>query len=746
MATQLNPEVIFRATPMLVNKGESVTLSWRAKNVSNCRIERDLQRKVDLTGEHKIELIDENKLFEIICSGSKGEIKKLLSIQIKRLADSSKHPLDTLAPGHWFELENSSYISNYPSNMPKSVVANGGPVNIVDAWGGAAFDTSRNRLMISGGGHHDYWGNDIFAFDVNSLTWVWLYSHSDRIPHSDFYNKSYPSRDDNFSKWLPYYKRLQVYSDNSPSASHTYDSLIYLPPPFDELVFLGGTQHKRIHRFNIDKQTWKFPKTSLLSARAGLISAVNTVTGEAYAHSVGDGDRFFQAIDFTKDTVDKLSEQRGWMDYSYTGALSTKNEKFYYLGNGHFFEIDLRTGNRRSVNALGDKSIEKKGQNPGVVYLEDQHKIVAWSGGRDIFVYDPLTNYWTKLKAFGNKSITPGPANKNGTFGRFAYIPSKKAFVLLNQGKGNIFFYRMQHDYPKLQLKSSRRLRPYKPIILEGESIEFVWQSQNTISCSLDGPQHFKDLPTSGRITLSALKTSARHVLKCIGDDGQIIQRMIVVDVITKGPVVDYSFDDISENKIADSSINQNNAFIAGQFEVVRNQNNTSNAIKLTGAKSQLTGTINKGYLNKKNTALTIGTRIFLPQLTKGTHEVFLRFGNKSQNKRQINIATNKFQSIRAGIAYGSEISKSLSHQANSWCDIFLVYDGRLIKLYVDGKLLSGVFHKKGEVQFGPKLTLHNLAKGKTIVDHLSIWQRALTEQEIREWAPNQSQTDKHAL
>ena len=44
----------------------------------------------------------------------------------------------------------------------------------ITAWTGAAFDKRRQRLLVSGGGHNDYGGNEVYAFSLMDLKWLRL--------------------------------------------------------------------------------------------------------------------------------------------------------------------------------------------------------------------------------------------------------------------------------------------------------------------------------------------------------------------------------------------------------------------------------------------------------------------------------------------------------------------------------------------------------------------------------------------
>ena len=63
------------------------------------------------------------------------------------------------------ELPNTKIRSVLPSAQQI-----GNPANIVDAWNGAAVDAKRNRLIVWGGGHNDYYGNEVYALELSTMS------------------------------------------------------------------------------------------------------------------------------------------------------------------------------------------------------------------------------------------------------------------------------------------------------------------------------------------------------------------------------------------------------------------------------------------------------------------------------------------------------------------------------------------------------------------------------------------------
>jgi len=75
-------------------------------------------------------------------------------------------------------------------------------------------DSKRDRLLLWGGGHHDYYGNEVYAFNLGDFTW-------DRVT-----DPSPPLNPGFVSNPTPCDR---VLADGNPNARHTYYNLDYIP-------------------------------------------------------------------------------------------------------------------------------------------------------------------------------------------------------------------------------------------------------------------------------------------------------------------------------------------------------------------------------------------------------------------------------------------------------------------------------------------------------------------------------------
>lgn len=77
--------------------------------------------------------------------------------------------------GSWTEVlgtQMSKAVPDYAYSLPVS--AAGGPKNVMDAWGGGAYDTKRDALLVFGGGHGDYAGNEVYSYSLTGSVWIRL--------------------------------------------------------------------------------------------------------------------------------------------------------------------------------------------------------------------------------------------------------------------------------------------------------------------------------------------------------------------------------------------------------------------------------------------------------------------------------------------------------------------------------------------------------------------------------------------
>ncbi|PCI54135.1 MAG: hypothetical protein COB36_10615 [Alphaproteobacteria bacterium] len=126
--------------------------------------------------------------------------------------------IDTLgAAGGWCKMEVSvddpSISSVYPAKLARHYGRQGSTLN---AWCGAAFDEADKVLYFTCGGHADYPGNEVYSFNLMAGKWERLTNPSplDYVTYNGPIKTRYI--------WTPDLRKV-------PSASHTYDGLVYRP-------------------------------------------------------------------------------------------------------------------------------------------------------------------------------------------------------------------------------------------------------------------------------------------------------------------------------------------------------------------------------------------------------------------------------------------------------------------------------------------------------------------------------------
>jgi len=334
-------------------------------------------------------------------------------------------PLETLKPGEWYEVPNSHLYDVRPS---------GWSANVMDPWSGGAYDTKRDRLLVWGGGHGDYSGNEIYSFDVNTLKW--------RV-------EIQPSTDVGGTECSG------IYPDGRPRSRHTYNGLQYVPAN-DRFCspgaggFYPGAQcgNARFDAFNFVTLSWeKLADAPASSYSTGQFSAVDPVTGHLFSHGAGSNGNILAEYDAVKNTWTAHGGRwtEGAYSYSLTAAIDPVRRKMIAVGAGEVWQWDITlSGDVAGVKLSTTGATAIVGNSsPGFEYDPVSAEFVAWAGGSDVYTFDLGTNAWQKHSAAPTNSVTPTAAAGHGTFGRFRYIPSKNLFVGVNKITENVFFYKL---------------------------------------------------------------------------------------------------------------------------------------------------------------------------------------------------------------------------------------------------------------------------------------------------------------
>ncbi len=110
------------------------------------------------------------------------------------------------------------------------------PMGIL-AYSGAVFNQDANCLMLFGGGHGDYWGNEVWKLDMATLKWTRMYE---------------PSK---FGKLNN--DKGCIVGDERPYTRHSYDNMAYVPKTREMLMWggFGPTCYPRKFGGNLADET-----------------------------------------------------------------------------------------------------------------------------------------------------------------------------------------------------------------------------------------------------------------------------------------------------------------------------------------------------------------------------------------------------------------------------------------------------------------------------------------------------------
>lgn len=174
-----------------------------------------------------------------ISDGRGGTDTASVSITVFRpTAGDALRTLIAAAPaGSWLKVNVNRFEDVWTPPLQRAQVNGapfGEPRKIIAAWSSMTWDPNRRQLIIWGGGHANYAGNDVYRFDVATLRWQRASLPS--AVYARFDDRRYYAVDGPF---------------NAPISSHTYDNQEFLTL-LDRFITFGGASYNAGKIFLLD--------------------------------------------------------------------------------------------------------------------------------------------------------------------------------------------------------------------------------------------------------------------------------------------------------------------------------------------------------------------------------------------------------------------------------------------------------------------------------------------------------------
>ena len=331
----------------------------------------------------------------------------------------------------WFQIPNTLLQPQCPNIL--EIQGAIGCQGVIAAWSGGVADTQRNRLLFTGGGHQNYWGNEIYSLNLSDLTLT-------RLNNPVFPSALPLCAEDWGAPVLP----------STPAPRENYSGLAYVSH-LDKLWLFGGAlatsgcRSSGMWMLDLSTLTWqRMDPTN--GAQETTYTDINyadydPVTHQVYVYIAND-DVFASYNPDTNMMTELLNHASYGVSAYANGVLDPKRRRFVIMGGGFAGAYDLTqtppTFTKFSAQTGGCTALQNANY-PGLAYDPVQDKIVGWAGGSTVYLFDlPTLTCATATYPGG-----PSAQQTNGTYGRWRYFPNLNLFALVNDWKQDAFTLRL---------------------------------------------------------------------------------------------------------------------------------------------------------------------------------------------------------------------------------------------------------------------------------------------------------------
>lgn len=353
-----------------------------------------------------------------------------------------------ITAGTWGSLPNSTLSTSGVGWSGTSPGGSGNYQSIVTAWGGGVLNTvgcyydaafhSGTFMVIWGGGHADYAGNEVYAYGpMESDSAVWHRLTDPTIPAAN---------------------NTARIDTNKPVSRHTYDTLQFIPSQNKMLsmcaagTYQFGNTSLAADTFDFATNTWAAVDSGYTASvgSSGLYDAqggFNSTTGKAWLIAPGNTTKLLSFDVATSAWTNYNKDNPSYASASKGAICPTKNVLVTISATSTLLVSDLTT----PTNAIYTPTTTGTGPTAGTYTLEwdsTNGRFVAWNAsGTTVYFLavpaDPVSGTWTWTSAVGSGGTTPAATTASGTYGRFRFCESLGGIVLMPTAVNPISFYKM---------------------------------------------------------------------------------------------------------------------------------------------------------------------------------------------------------------------------------------------------------------------------------------------------------------
>ncbi len=345
--------------------------------------------------------------------------------------------------------------------------------NQIIPWSGAAPDDAHQRLIVWGGGHSDYAGNEVSVLNLNG-TPSWERFTSPTMPVPFVWDGK------EWEGLKPYYVRLkdggQPKPGASPASRHTYNSLQYVPYQnklysFGGSAANGGFLSPEVWTLDMGTRNWTMVGPPFSQSPGYPTTAYNPGNGHIVMH-----DKDWKLFDYDPHTNKwKVLTTAFHVDDGTTAAIDPVNNLFVVAAGSaaypsvskyHTLQVFPLSPPYR-MEAWKDSGCDLTYRNGGLAWDSALRLMVGYpGGGNQVYLLNsgpkdivtpfgtvashkcldvPISTKSSPVKGIDYPQDPEGSGRDGnlGIFGRFAYFPSLDAFVLVNDRNQDAWILRL---------------------------------------------------------------------------------------------------------------------------------------------------------------------------------------------------------------------------------------------------------------------------------------------------------------